>query len=126
VRPDVIEAHLASLAGSGTKEGLSGVASGLPGGLSGLLEDLAVLPLRDFTQALVRAYLELIDSDGSRNAILALGRSAVSNNARPGRSQSRRAPAPAPARVHSWSRASGAHLGAWEHLAHRDLAASGV
>ncbi len=124
MRPDVIEAHLASLAGSGTKEGLFGVATGLPGGLSGLLEDLAVLPLRDFTQALVRAYLELIDSDGSRNAILVLVRSAVSNNARPGRSQSRRATVPA--RVHSWSRASGAHLGAWEHLAHRDLAASGV
>lgn len=63
----------------GTKEGLFGAATGLPDGLSGLLEDLAVLPLRDFTQALVRAYLELIDSDGSRNAILALVRSAVSN-----------------------------------------------
>ena len=63
----------------GTKEGLFGAATGLPDGLSGLLEDLAILPLRDFTQALVRAYLELIDSDGSRNAILALVRSAVSN-----------------------------------------------
>lgn len=63
----------------GTKEGLFGAATGLPDGLSGLLEDLAVLPLHDFTQALVRAYLELIDSDGSRNAILALVRSAVSN-----------------------------------------------
>lgn len=63
----------------GTKEGLFGAAAGLPDGLSGLLEDLAVLPLHDFTQALVRAYLELIDSDGSRNAILALVRSAVSN-----------------------------------------------
>lgn len=64
----------------GTKEGLFGAATGLPDGLSGLLEDLAVLPLHDFTQALVRAYLELIDSDGSRNAILALVRSAVSND----------------------------------------------
>ena len=64
----------------GTKEGLFGAAAGLPDGLSGLLEDLAVLPLHDFTQALVRAYLELVDSDGSRNAILALVRSAVSND----------------------------------------------
>lgn len=62
-----------------TKQGLFGAAAGLPDGLSGLLEDLAVLPLHDFAQALVRAYLELIDSDGSRNAILALVRSAVSN-----------------------------------------------
>ena len=64
----------------GTKEGLFGAATGLPDGLSGLLEDLAVLPLHDFAQALVRAYLELVDSDGSRNAILALVRSAVSND----------------------------------------------
>ncbi len=64
----------------GTKEGLFGAAAGLPDGLSGLLQDLAVLPLHDFTQALVRAYLELVDSDGSRNAILALVRSAVSND----------------------------------------------
>ncbi len=63
-----------------TKQGLFGAAAGLPDGLSGLLEDLAVLPLHDFAQALVRAYLELIDSDGSRNAILALVRSAVSND----------------------------------------------
>ena len=63
----------------GTKEALFVAATGLPDGLSELLEDLAVLPLHDFTQALVRAYLELIDSDGSRNAILALVRSAVSN-----------------------------------------------
>ena len=64
----------------GTKEELFGAAAGLPDGLSGLLQDLAVLPLHDFTQALVRAYLELVDSDGSRNAILALVRSAVSND----------------------------------------------
>ena len=31
-------------------------------------------------QALVRAYLQLVDSDKSRNAILALVRSAVSND----------------------------------------------
>ena len=64
----------------GTKKALFVAATGLPGGLSSLLEDLAVLPLHDFTQVLVRAYLELIDSDGSRNAILALVRSAVSND----------------------------------------------
>ncbi len=63
----------------GTKDALFVAATGLPDGLSALLEDLAVLPLHDFTRALVRAYLELIDSDGSRNAILALVRSAVSN-----------------------------------------------
>jgi hypothetical protein len=49
-------------------------------GLPGLLENLATLPLHDFAPALVRAYLQLIDSDGSRNAILALVRSAVSND----------------------------------------------
>jgi AcrR family transcriptional regulator len=64
----------------GTKEGLFVAATGLPDGLPGLLENLAALPLHDFAQALVRAYLHLIDSDGSRNAILALVRSAVSND----------------------------------------------
>jgi len=63
----------------GTKEGLFAAATGLPDGLAGLLENLATLPLHDFAPALVRAYLQLIDSDGSRNAILALVRSAVSN-----------------------------------------------
>ena len=63
----------------GTKEGLFAAATGLPDGLPGLLENLTVLPLHDFAEALVRAYLQLIDSDGSRNAILALVRSAVSN-----------------------------------------------
>jgi AcrR family transcriptional regulator len=64
----------------GTKEGLFADATGLPDGLPVLLESLAVLPLHDFAPALVRAYLQLIDSDGSRNAILALVRSAVSND----------------------------------------------
>ncbi len=64
----------------GTKEGLFAAATGLPDGLAGLLENLATLPLHDFAPALVRAYLQLIDSDGSRNAILALVRSAVSND----------------------------------------------
>jgi len=64
----------------GTKEGLFVAATGLPDGLSALFEDLAVLPFHDFAPALLRAYLELIDSDGSRNAILALVRSAVSSD----------------------------------------------
>jgi AcrR family transcriptional regulator len=64
----------------GTKEGLFAAATSLPDGLAGLLENLATLPLHDFAPALVRAYLQLIDSDGSRNAILALVRSAVSHD----------------------------------------------
>jgi AcrR family transcriptional regulator len=64
----------------GTKEGLFVAATGLPDGLSALFENLAMLPPHDFAAALVRAYLQLIDSDGSRNAILALVRSAVSND----------------------------------------------
>jgi AcrR family transcriptional regulator len=64
----------------GTKEGLFVAATGLPDELPVLLESLAVLPLHEFAPALVRAYLQLIDSDGSRNAILALVRSAVSND----------------------------------------------
>jgi AcrR family transcriptional regulator len=64
----------------GTKAGLFAAATGLPDGLPVLLERLAALPLHDFAPALVRAYLQLVDSDGSRNAILALVRSAVSND----------------------------------------------
>lgn len=64
----------------GTKEGLFVAATGLPDGLPVLFEQLAALPLHDFAPAMVRAYLQLVDSDGSRNAILALVRSAVSND----------------------------------------------
>lgn len=64
----------------GTKETLFTAATGPPDGLPQLFQDLAALPPDDFAEALVRAYLELIDSDGSRNAILALVRSAVSND----------------------------------------------
>lgn len=63
-----------------SKEALFAAATGLPDGISELLGDLTALPLPEFAQALVRGYLELIDSDGSRNAILALVRSAVSND----------------------------------------------
>lgn len=63
----------------GTKEGLFVAATGLPAGLSELFGSLAELPLHDSAQALVRVYLQVIDVDESRNAILALVRSAVSN-----------------------------------------------
>lgn len=64
----------------GSKEGLFVAATGLPDGLPELFASLAALPRPDFAPALVRAYLHLIDSDESRNAILALVRSAVSND----------------------------------------------
>jgi AcrR family transcriptional regulator len=64
----------------GTKEGLFVAATGLPGGLSELFGNPAPLPLHDYVQALVRGYLQVVDSDKSRNAILALVRSAVSND----------------------------------------------
>lgn len=64
----------------GTKEGLFVAATGLPAGLPELFGNLATLPLHDYVQALVRGYLQLVDSDKSRNAILALVRSAVSND----------------------------------------------
>jgi AcrR family transcriptional regulator len=66
----------------GTKEGLFTAATGLPTGLSELFagpQDLAAPALRDFAESLVRSYLRLVDSDQSRNAILALVRSAVSH-----------------------------------------------
>jgi AcrR family transcriptional regulator len=64
----------------GSKEGLFIAATGLPADLPELLAGLAALPRRDFAQALVRGYVQLTDSDSSRNAILALVRSAVSND----------------------------------------------
>jgi AcrR family transcriptional regulator len=64
----------------GTKEGLFVAATGLPAGLSALLGSLAALPEDDRVPALVRGYLHIVDSDQSRNAILALVRSAVSND----------------------------------------------
>jgi AcrR family transcriptional regulator len=63
----------------GTKEGLFTAATGLPTGLSMLFADQQDLPLRDFAEFLARTYLRFVDSDQSRNAILALVRSAVSN-----------------------------------------------
>jgi AcrR family transcriptional regulator len=64
----------------GTKEGLFIAATGLPAGLPELFGNLATLPVSDRVQALVRGYLRLVDSDDSRNAIIALVRSAVSND----------------------------------------------
>jgi AcrR family transcriptional regulator len=64
----------------GTKEGLFIAATGLPSGLPELFAGLAALPLGDRVQALVRGYLQLTDSDDSRNSIIALVRSAVSND----------------------------------------------
>jgi AcrR family transcriptional regulator len=63
----------------GTKEGLFAAATGLPTGLSELFGSLPELPLQESVQVLVRTYLQIVDSDKSRNAILALVRSAVSN-----------------------------------------------
>jgi AcrR family transcriptional regulator len=63
----------------GSKEGLFVAAAGLPAELPGLLGGLAALPPDDFAPALVRTYLRVVDSDPSRSAILALVRSAVSN-----------------------------------------------
>ena len=63
----------------GTKDNLFVAATGLPASLPGAIASLAVIPVTDFPAALVRAYLELVDSDDSRNAILALVRSAVSH-----------------------------------------------
>jgi AcrR family transcriptional regulator len=64
----------------GTKEALFVAATGLPASLPGLLASLGGLPLQDFGQALAGSYLRFIDSDDSRNAILALVRSAVSHD----------------------------------------------
>lgn len=64
----------------GTKEGLFTAATGLPTGLSEVFAGQQGQTLRDFAESLVRSYLRFIDGDQSRNAILALVRSAVSND----------------------------------------------
>ena len=63
----------------GTKEGLFIAATGLPARLSELLTGLDGASRHESAEALVRGYLAVVDSDRSRNAILALVRSAVSN-----------------------------------------------
>lgn len=64
----------------GSKEGLFTAATGIPANLPELFASLTGLPVRDRVEALVRGYLEMVDSDESRNAIIALVRSAVSND----------------------------------------------
>jgi AcrR family transcriptional regulator len=64
----------------GSKEGLFVAATGMPSDLPALFDGVAALPACDRIQALVRGYLGFVDSDDSRNAILALVRSAVSND----------------------------------------------
>jgi len=64
----------------GSKEGLFIAATGVPAGIPELFASLAALPRQDFARALARGYLQLVDSDSSRNAIIALVRSAVSND----------------------------------------------
>ena len=63
----------------GSKEGLFVAASGLPDSLPELFAQLALLPREEFVRALVLGYLQLVDSDASRNPVIALVRSAVSN-----------------------------------------------
>jgi AcrR family transcriptional regulator len=63
----------------GTKEGLFAAAAGLPARLSELFAGLDGATPRESAEALVRGYLQVVDSDQSRNAILALVRSAVSH-----------------------------------------------
>lgn len=64
----------------GTKDGLFVAATGLPDDLPALFAGLAALPRPDFVVALVHGYLGVVDSDASRNSIIALVRSAVSND----------------------------------------------
>lgn len=64
----------------GSKDGLFAAATGLPAGLPEMFATLATLPVTDAAAALVRIYLSVIDGHDSRNAILALVRSAVSND----------------------------------------------
>lgn len=64
----------------GSKEGLFIVATGMPANLPDALADVAVLPAADRIQALVRGYLHMVDSDATRNQIIAVVRSAVSND----------------------------------------------
>ena len=63
----------------GNKEGLFTAATGLPTRLSELFAGPENASPRAFCESLVRGYLQFVDSDRSRNAILALVRSAVSN-----------------------------------------------
>jgi len=63
-----------------SKEGLFVAATGLPADMPEMFGSLATLPVPEAAEALIRMYLKAIDSDKSRNALLALVRSAVSND----------------------------------------------
>lgn len=63
----------------GSKESLFVEAMGMPAELPALFRRLAGLEARDRIATLVRGYLRFADSDDSRNAIIALVRSAVSS-----------------------------------------------
>lgn len=64
----------------GSKDKLFVAATGMPATVPELLGTVAALPRGDFVRGLVRGYLQIVDSDSSRNAIIALVRSAVSND----------------------------------------------
>lgn len=64
----------------GTKEALFVAAVGLPGQLPDVFADIALLPKKQAAETLVRRYLNIVDSEHSRNTILALVRSAVSSD----------------------------------------------
>ena len=64
----------------GTKEALFTAAAGMPADFPGLIAGLGTIPLENFGRTLARTYLGVVDSDDSRNAILALVRSAVSHD----------------------------------------------
>lgn len=63
----------------GSKEGLFVAATGMPADLLDVFASFAGLPVPERVQALVRGYLHMVDSNSSRNALIALVRSAVSN-----------------------------------------------
>jgi AcrR family transcriptional regulator len=63
----------------GSKESLFVEAMGMPEELPALFRALTALDTRDRLEALVRGYVRFSDSDDSRNAIIALVRSAMSS-----------------------------------------------
>lgn len=64
----------------GSKEGLFVAATGMPVNLPDVLAGLAALPAPDRIRALVRGYLQMVDSDATRDQVIAVVRSAVSND----------------------------------------------
>ena len=64
----------------GTKEALFIAAVGLPAPLPELFADIVSLPNKQAAETLVRRYLRIVDSERSRNTVLALVRSAVSSD----------------------------------------------